>query len=215
MTRTTTACRMGRPSPPYFARLHSFSFDSYVINRCHRSAKRSIPNRQNTIRAIFNGSATCINRTSICTVFDSQCTIIINRAISACFRCRRINYAPPCYCQGTSVHNRPACKARRHGNTVALHVQDNILVSRNSDNLLRRHLMTIANVPRLRVMAALTAVGTTGTVDGSPESRPVYHGVMYDIQNTNHRLQGVSTWVTRSLSSASLPLFHRSVVPTR
>ncbi len=82
-------------------------------------------------------------------------------------------------------------------------------------NLLRRHLMTIANVPRLRVMAALTAVGTTGTVDGSPESRPVYHGVMYDIQNTNHRLQGVSTWVTRSLSSASLPLFHRSVVPTR
>ena len=95
MTRTTTACRMGRPSPPYFARLHSFSFDVYVINRCHRSAKRSIPNRQNTIRAIFNGSATYINRTSICTVFDSQCTIIINRAISACFRCRRINYAPP------------------------------------------------------------------------------------------------------------------------
>ncbi len=139
MTRTTTACRMGRPSPPYFARLHSFSFDAYVINRCHRSAKRSIPNRQNTIRAIFNGSATYINRTSICTVFDSQCTIIINRAISACFRCRRINYAPPCYCQGTSVHNRPACKARRHGNTVALHVQDNILVFRNSDNLLRRH----------------------------------------------------------------------------
>lgn len=59
--------------------------------------------------------------------------------ISSCLRCRRIDCAVPRYRQGTFVHNRPARKVRRHGNTVALHVQDNILVFRNGDDLLRRH----------------------------------------------------------------------------
>ena len=38
----------------------------------------------------------------------------------------------------------------------------------------------VADVPRLRIMAARTMVGASRTVNGCAEARTVYHRIMYD-----------------------------------
>ena len=50
----------------------------------------------------------------------------------------------PRYRQGTFVHNRPARKVRRHGDAVAVHVQHDVFLLWNGDDLIRGHPGDIA-----------------------------------------------------------------------
>ena len=46
--------------------------------------------------------------------------------------------------------------------------------------LVGRGHRAVADVPRLRIMAARTMVGASRTINGCAEARTVYHRIMYD-----------------------------------
>jgi hypothetical protein len=79
------------------------------------------------------------------------------------------------------------------------------------ENLVYLHPCAVVYVPRLGVVATLAGVVAPCTVDGRTESGSVGHRLMQYFKNAELHY----SWTTRSLSSASLALFHLLVVPTR
>ena len=60
------------------------------------------------------------------------------------------------------------------------------VVDDDLQQLLRRHLAPLVELPRLGIMTAWALVVTTSAIDGGPESRTVHHRIFYDIKNPYH-----------------------------
>lgn len=72
-----------------------------------------------------------------------------------------------------------------------------------------RHVMPGIEIPSRRVVTSGTSMTASGKIDGCAKASAVDTGSFDNIHYAHH------LWITRSLSSASLLLFQRSVVPTR
>ena len=79
-------------------------------------------------------------------------------------------------------------------------------------DLIDLHPVPRIEVPRLRIMAPFARMLAPSTIDGRPETRAVRHCLFEYPENPDAHDY---SWMTRSLSSASLPEFQRLVVPTR